>query len=266
MPIHCRRAFIIGLDGAMGSAMRRADTPHLDRLLAEGVVTYTARSVYPSYSYQAWGAMFHGVGPEKHAIDEDHPCADDTPWPSFMKAAREARPEFSCAAFSCWEPINTRLLEAGLDCHRVSLPDPELAEAAADYIRHSPPHLFFMHLDFIDGAGHAHTYGSDAYLAQITATDAHVGQVFDAIRAAGCWDESLVMVLSDHGGVDTDHGGKEPGCMEIIWSCRGPGINQGIELATEVGIADTAPVVMRALGLNAPVGWESSIPPGVFGT
>jgi len=210
--------------------------------------------------------MFHGVGPEKHGIDADHPCADDTPWPSFMKAAQDTHPEWGCAAFSCWEPINTRLLEAGLDCHRVSLPDPELTGAAVEYIRRTPPHLFSMHLDFIDGAGHAHTYGSDAYLEQITTTDALVGQVFGAIRAAGCWEESLVIVLSDHGGVDTGHGGKEPGCMEIIWSCRGPGICRDVELATEVDIADTAPVVMRTLGLDPPAGWESSIPQGIFAT
>lgn len=260
----CKRAFIIGIDGAIGSAVRRASTPRIDDLLGQGVVTYAARSVVPSASYEAWGAMFHGVGPVTHAIDGQHPCADRTPWPSFMMVAKQARPGTTCAAFSCWEPINTHLLESGLECRRVSLPDPELAAAAADYIRGTPPDLFFLHLDFIDGAGHKHGYGSDAYLRQITATDAEVGRVLDAIAEAGVWDESLIVLLSDHGGVGTSHGGDEPDCLEIVWGCRGPGINQGIELGAQVQIAQTAPVVLGALNIETPAGWAASVPQGIF--
>ena len=85
MPTKCKSVFVIGLDGAMGSAMRKAETPHINALLSEGVVTYSAQTVVPSSSFQAWGAMFHSVGPDKHRIDGEHPCAEDVPWPSFMK-------------------------------------------------------------------------------------------------------------------------------------------------------------------------------------
>ncbi|MFC1526747.1 alkaline phosphatase family protein [Candidatus Latescibacterota bacterium] len=260
----CKGVYVIGVDGAMGSAVRRAPTPHLDGLLADGVVTYRGRTVVPSSSYQAWGAMFHGVGPETHLIDGEHPCADDTPWPSFMLVAKRARPELPCASFSCWNPINQHILEPGLECHRVSLPDPELAAAASHYIRTTRPGMLFIHFDFIDGAGHSHSYGSDAYLEQIAATDAEVGRVLGAIRDAGQWDESLIVALSDHGGSGTSHGGDDPGCLEIFWGCRGPGVRQGVELEGVVGIAQTAPTVARALGIVSPKGWEARVPDGVF--
>ena len=32
----CKRAFVIGLDGAMGWTMREASTPHIDTILSEG--------------------------------------------------------------------------------------------------------------------------------------------------------------------------------------------------------------------------------------
>jgi predicted AlkP superfamily pyrophosphatase or phosphodiesterase len=264
MPASCKHVFVIGLDGAMGSAMQKAETPNIDALLAGGVASYSAQTVVPSSSYQAWGAMFHSVGPEKHKIDGEHPCVEDVPWPSYMKAIQQARPALKLASFSCWNPINTNIIERSVNCHRVSLSDPELAVAAADYIRATPPDVFFMQFDFIDGAGHSHGYGTASYLEQLKTTDAQVGQVINAIKASGVFDESLIVVVSDHGGVGKGHGGDHPDCLAIIWGARGPGVRRGAELGSEVSIMDTAPVILHALGLPAPSGWDGKVPEGVF--
>lgn len=258
------RAFIIGLDGAIVWAVRKASTPNMDALLAEGVITYSAETVFPSSSYEAWGSMLHGVGPEKHRMSRDHPCPEDVPWPSFMKVAKEVRPEIKCAAFSCWEPINTRIIERSIGCHCVSLPDPELAPSASKYIHADPPDIFFMQLDYIDAAGHSHGYGSGEYLEQISVTDCLVGVVLDAIRDAGVLDESLIVLLSDHGGEGKGHGGDHPDCMNIFWGCRGNGVRRGVELEHGLNIISTAPVIAHALGLPIPDGWEAKIPHGIF--
>jgi len=144
------------------------------------------------------------------------------------------------------------------------MPDPQLVAAAAGYIRAGPPEIFFLHLDFVDGAGHSHGYGTREYIEQITATDALVGHVLDAIRDAGVFEESLIVLLSDHGGEGTSHGSDHPDCMTIFWGCRGPGVRQGIELNGEVHIMDTAAVVAEAMGLAAPKGWDAKIPEGIF--
>lgn len=259
----CKRVFVIGLDGAMGEAVRKASTPNIDSVIAKGVVTYSAKTEVPSASFEAWGAMFHGVGTDKHQIGGSNPISEDVPWPSFMKVAKQAKPNIKCASFSCWEPINTHIIEPSCDCHCVSMPDPELASAAADYIRNQPPDVYFMQLDFIDAAGHSHGYGTPKYLDQITATDAHAGMVIDALRDAGVFDESLIILLSDHGGEGKSHGSDHPDCTTIFWSCCGPGVARGIELESKVNIMDTAAVVAHALGLSAPDGWDAKIPDGV---
>ena len=97
----CQRAFIIGLDGAMGSAVQNTSTPTVDRIAAAGAVTHAAQSVVPSASFEAWGAMFHGVGPDTHRIDGDHPCVEGVPWPSFMQVLTQQRSGSRCASFSC---------------------------------------------------------------------------------------------------------------------------------------------------------------------
>ena len=263
----CKRVFVIGLDGAIGWAVREAETPHIDALLSEGVVTYSAKTMVPSSSFEAWGAMFHGVGPEKHRLDGNHPISEDALWPSFMKVAKQARPETKCASFSCWAPINTHIIEPSCECHCASMPDPQLVSAAAEYIRAQPPDVYFMQLDFIDAAGHSHGYGSSEYLEQITATDEHVGMVLDAIHDSGVLDESLIISLSDHGGVGKSHGSDHPDCTTIFWGCRGPGVAQGVELEFplhQVNIMDTAAVITHALGLPTPDGWDAKLPNGIF--
>ncbi len=265
MSEQCKRAFIIGLDGARGGAVHQASTPNIDSALSDGAVSYGAKTVMPTSSFPAWGSMFHGVGPEKHRIGGDHPAEEDAPWPSFMKLAREQRPDIKCASFSCWEPINTHVIEPSCGCYLASMPDPELVAAASDYIRTDPPDLYFMQLDFIDGAGHTHGYRSQEYLDQIAETDRHVGVVLDAIRAAGVFDESLIVLLSDHGGEGTSHGSDHPDCITTFWGCRGPGIARGAELNNAIEITDTAAVVARALGLPAPRGWDATVPDGLFG-
>ena len=260
----CRRAFVIGLDGARGEGVREAATPNIDALIADGVVTYSAKTVLPSVSFPAWGSMFHGVGPEKHQLGAERPCPEDTAWPSFIKVAQQQKPGLLCASFSCWDMINKHIIEGSCGCRLASMPDPELAEMAVHYIRNYPPDVFFMQLDFIDHAGHAHGYRTPEYLDQITATDALVGQLADALRETDILDESVVLILSDHGGEGKLHGSDHPDCLNIFWACRGPGIAKGVELDGSVDIMDTAAVVAHALGLEPPDGWDAKVPNGVF--
>jgi arylsulfatase A-like enzyme len=265
MSAHCTRAFIIGLDGAIGWAVAAAATPRLDGIFQRGVVTFMAKTTVPPASFEAWGAMFHGVGPDKHRIDDDHAAAEAGPWPSFIKVANEQRPRMKCASFVGWEPINTLILESSCRCHRVAMPDEELAQAAARYIRAEKPDLFTMQLDSIDHAGHHEVYGSRKYIEQIGIVDGYVGTVVDAIVESGMLEESLIVVCSDHGGVGTHHDGTHLDCTRTFWACRWPGAPERTYFGAErVNIADTAPVVARALGLTAPAGWDGRVPEGVL--
>jgi len=208
-----KKIFIIGLDGAIGWAVQKAVTPNIDKVLAEGAVTYSATTVFPSAIFEAWGAMFHGVGPEKHKLDGSHLCPEDFDFPSFMKVAKEAYPDIKSASFCCWEPININIIEQSINCQMVSMPDPQLAVDAEQYIRK---------------------------------------------------DESLIILLSDHGGVGTSHGSNAPDCMNIFWGCSGPGVKKGIELKEPLNIMDTSAVILYALGLPAPSNWDARIPNGLF--
>lgn len=88
--------------------------------------------------------------------------------------------------------------------------------------------------------------------------------MLDAIEQAGLMDQSLIILLSDHGGVDHGHGSDHLDCTTIFWACCGPQIGTGRALQGPVGIADTAAVVAQALGLEAPEAWNARVPDGLF--
>ena len=269
----CERAFVIGLDGLRGPAIHDVETPHIDAICREGAWSSQAQTVMPSSSYPAWGSLFHGVGPDKHLIGGETPISEDAAWPSFMKVARQAHPDWVMGAFSCWEPINRDIIEDSCGAHCESAGDPELAPAAAAFIREAKPHVFFMQLDYIDGTGHGHGYRSELYHEAIRQSDERVGLIVEAVRDIGALDESLIVVVSDHGGCEIEHEGAihnshgvdHPDAMTIFWSARGPGVAKGAELDGDVTITHTAPVVAHALGLPIPEGWDvQTPPPGVF--
>ena len=258
------RAFVLGIDGAIGECVRQADTPAIDAFIAQGVATFDARSVLPSSSFPAWGSMFHGVGPDKHRLEGDHPIGEGVRWPSFMKLARRRWPEAQLASYSCWGPINSHIIEPSCRARLVSKPDRELVPLAVEYLRSHDPRVFFLHLDDIDHFGHSRGYRSPEYLRQISATDQHLGEILAVIGDRGWLEESLVVILSDHGGEGTGHGGDHPDCLNTFWACRGPGIRRGSLVEDGLSITDTAAVLARGLGLEAPEGWDAAVPSGVF--
>lgn len=80
-------------------------------------------------------------------------------------------------------------------------PDVFTTDAAIAMLQDYDPHLMFVNLGDIDRFGHADLTGTTLRVARRLAladTDAQVGRFLDAVRAAGHWERSLVVVLADH--------------------------------------------------------------------
>ncbi|MBP3966958.1 alkaline phosphatase family protein [Paenibacillus lignilyticus] len=268
-----KRVVIIGWDGA-GNFVQAASTPHLDRLISRGAVSFDAQTASPTISAECWGALMHGVNPDKHGLTnskaEKQLFPGDSPYPSIFRIAREADPSVKLASFSAWQPINYGIIEPNIGVHKVSMPDREIALATADYIsNHSDFKLLYVHLDLPDIAGHKHGYNTPEQLRSIEETDTNTGVILDALEQANALNDSLVIVVSDHGGggeVDTDHGSDHPLDKTIFWAAAGPGIAPGTTITEPIVITDTAAVVAHALGLAAPESWEAKLPQHLFGT
>lgn len=257
---------VIGVDGLSPDGLKRAATPNIDRLIREGAVTWTARAVMPSSSSANWASMIMGAGPEQHGITSNdwQPDKFDLPptakgpgglFPTMFALLREQRPDARIAAFYDWDGFG-RLMEPGIAQIRKHVKGPEAAaRATADWIREHRPHLCFVQLDHVDGAGHKAGWISPEYDRAVELTDRLVGEILAAIDAAGIRDKTVVMITSDHGGIEKKHGGETMAEMEIPLVISGPGVRRGQTISSPVNVYDVAPTVVHLLGLKPHPAW-----------
>ncbi|NEW04761.1 sulfatase-like hydrolase/transferase [Paenibacillus sp. SYP-B3998] len=183
--------------------------------------------------------------------------------------AREAWPTAKLASFTSWSPINHGIVEDGLNIHKESLPDQQLVASIEKYLTDNQDvKLLFMQLDEPDGSGHTHGYGPDSpeYLKAITTCDHLFGRVLESIEKLGLLADSLVILLTDHGGGGADkysHGSDHPMDKQVFWSCVGSSIAAGTEIK-QLSLVDTAAIVAYALGLQAPAVWDAKLPDSLF--
>ena len=98
---------------------------------------------------------------------------------------------------------------------------------------------------------------SGAYDAEVAATDAQVGRLLDFLQLSGRDEDTVVMVVADHGEMLGEHG--EPthgffiyeGAVHVPLIVAGPGV-VARTVAEQVRIVDVMPTALELLGLKVP--------------
>ena len=265
---------VIGVDGA-GSWFKDADTPNFDEIFKNGAITYNALSSKPTISAECWGSMLIGVGPEVHKLTNKRVSVLPYPvWskhPTVFRRIRKAYPKSELGSYCDWNPINKGIVEKGLGVNKQTARDKELTPLVCDYISQKKPDFLFVHFDSVDGAGHSNGYGTENHIKAINAVDKLIGDVYSAVKGAGILDDTLFMVIADHGGTNNEkgqgsHGGWTDEEKYVTFAAVGKDINSG-EMG-EMNIRDLAAIVLYALGVDIPTfnekGWTSQIPKGLF--
>ena len=265
---------VVGVDGA-GAFVRNADTPNFDRIFQNGAVTFDALASKPTISAECWGSMLLGVGPEVHkltnSIVSTTPYPTDSPFPSLFRRIRTAMPEAKLGSFCDWNPITYGIVENNLDVTNATARDEQLTPMICDYIRESKPEFLFVQFDSVDGAGHANGYGTAAHLQRIHEVDMLINRIYEAAAEAVILQDTLFMVIADHGGANTPegkgtHGGWSDAEKYVTFAAAGKTVQQGT--VGTMNIRDLAAIVLYALGLEMPAfaedGWTAQIPAGLF--
>lgn len=265
--IHARRVLIIGVDGMSPDGIAHASTPVMDSLMAHGRYSLSARAVLPTVSSPNWASMINGASPAEHGIRSnawkpgkdrrERHCGGERGerWPTLFGVLRSARPDARIGVFHDWGGFG-RLVEPGACDVLRHVPGAErTARQAAEWWLAERPDLVFVHLDHVDGAGHAHGYGSPAYYAAVEEADRLIGLLVDAVDRSGLAPETLLIVTSDHGGKGHGHGGDSPEERTIPWMAAGSGIVPGQPLPDGMPTYATAATVLFALGVPAPECW-----------
>ena len=261
--------FIIGIDGA-GAAFRICNTPNFDRIFTNNAYRYDAKAETLTISAQNWGSILTGVDHETHGFTNDSTSkserGSDSANNSIFYYARKAYPDALLASYCHWRNINHGIIENDLHVHKVNrLSDAMVTEAIVhDIGRGKIPKLMFVQFDNADHA--AHTYGgfSDKYYEAIEDLDVYLGEIYDAIDAKGLMQNSLFIVVADHGETDGGHGGTTPEESAAFVAVAGHSVNKTV-LAEGVRNRDVSAIALYALGIAQPEHFVSQVPADLFG-
>ena len=266
---------VVGIDGA-GAFVKDANTPNFDRIFSNGVVTYDALSSRPSISAECWGSMLLGVGPEIHkltnGIVSSTPYPIDSPFPSLFRRIKEVYPEAELGSYCDWNPITYGIVENNIGVSHDTANDDELTPIICDYIRNKKPDFLFVQFDSVDGAGHKYGYGTAEHLKRISEVDVLVNDIYSAAVDAGIIDDTLFIVIADHGGTNPgngqggSHGGWTDGEKYVTFAAAGKSVEH--TAIKNMNIRDLAAIVLYAFEIETPEfdenAWTSQIPEGLF--
>ena len=261
--------FIIGVDGA-GAAFSQCYTPNFDRIFADNAFRHDAHTEVVTVSAQNWGSILTGVDYRTHGFTNDSASktqrGSDSPNHSIFYYAREAFPDARLASYCNWSAINHGIIENDLHVQKVNRKSDALVTEAIlhDLRTGRVPKLMFVQFDEVDHAAHSHGGFSYEYYDAVVRADKLIGEIYDTAAALGLMEDSLFLVVADHGETVYGHGGSTPEESSAVLAAAGHSVNRTV-LASSVHNRDAAAIALYALGIKQPKHFVSKVPSGLFG-
>ena len=224
---------IIGVDGMSPDGIQKASTPNMDKLVETGAHSFTAQAVLPTSSSPNWASMIMGVPPEMHGVKSNSWKARDARkkafcgngkgeiWPTIYRVIREQRKDAVIACFHDWlgygRLIESRVCNVKKNC----IGEDRTVNSSIRYIGKKKPLFTFIHLDHVDHAGHQFGHGTTEYYQSVEKADSLIGEVISILKNADIFENTMILVTSDHGGKGKGHGGDTPEERTIPWIISG---------------------------------------------
>jgi len=214
-----RQAIILGIDGLRADALRPELAPFLLQLADSRGVAWTQVDVsngrtQQTFSAPGWITVLTGSWAREHGI-VDNDSRGPVKVPTVFERLQASNADSRSLFITSWKPLYKLLLERSPGGHHAGFlrqDDIAVEQQVLTTWRACQPDLAFIHLDAVDQAGHAHAFdpADPAYAAAVRETDARVRRIWEQALAVpspqGEMPERMVVLVSDHGGVDNHHG------------------------------------------------------------
>jgi arylsulfatase A-like enzyme len=173
-------------------------------------------------------------------------------FPDIFRVVRAGKPQAVTAFFYNWSGFGDLLEKDVIDSCATFLSSFETAKKTSEYILEKKPDFVFIQLDEVNGADHEFGHMSPDYLRKIEEIDTHVQLIVDAVKQAGIAASTLIMIVSDHGGIYYWHGGNayEEVSTPIIYAW--PGVKKDYRIRQQIYKYDVAGDIAFAMGLETP--------------
>ncbi|HEX5153022.1 MAG TPA: alkaline phosphatase family protein [Parafilimonas sp.] len=277
-----QRVVVIGLDGFSAEGFKGSAHPNIDKLFEDGVLSLTTRPVMPSVTLPNWTSHLTGSGPEEHGVTNNDwtlqthelmPVDTDVDgyYPSIFKLLKEKAPNVKTAYYYNWaqliNPINKKYIDEvsfqyndGYDSNY---------NKAYNFIvaNQQQPEFIFLYSVHTDHAGHNYGWMSPQYISAIQSADSAIGVFIDKLKAAKLYSNTYFLLITDHGGIGTGHGGVSMHEMQVPWAITGPSIKTKGLFNFYNSNKNTAVVIAKVFGIKEselPQCWTGILPKEIF--
>ncbi len=272
--------------GFLGS--KRGLTPNLDFLAGQAAVFARAYSQVP-LTTPSHATILTGTYPQfNHVSDLGSPLAKDLPYlPDILRQhgyrtaafvgsqvldpKSAAAPGFDRGFETYDAPFHIR--GPGEDrYHSVERRGMTVVDSALGWLNQHPQGPFFLWLHFYDPHDpydppppFKAQYSASPYDGEIAYVDSAIGKLLTTLRSRGLYDQTLIVVVADHGEAFGEHGEWSHGLFLYDETIHVPlviklpatgSIHSLIE--TRVGLIDIAPTLLQKVGIVAPAAMQGT--------
>lgn len=261
-----KHVVFVGFDGLGGRYVGQAEAPTLKAMMEAGSWTLKGRTILPSGSACNWHSLYTCSASEQHGFDNwntKKPVFDAAMtganglYPDIYSEMRRQRPDAETGYVYEWDGMGF-VVDTNACSYSKYIGEKAGAQVTTDaacaYLRAKKPVFLSVVYDRPDGAGHRHGWGSPEYLADVKMLDGQLAQIVKTLKEIGIYDDTVIVVSSDHGGVKKEHGHRCLECIERTFVVCGPGIKSG-EIPYGGAIYDAGATMAALLGLDFPVCW-----------
>lgn len=227
-----RKVLVIGIDGTRADALQQANTPNIDGLLPNALYTFNTWHAGITVSGPSWSDIMTGVWEDKHGItNNNYTGGNFAQFPYFTTRAKEIKPNLYCAEVIEWAPLINGVTNDSWD-KKILVPDGggiATADSAVAMLANPNLDAMFVYFDAVDLAGHASGFdpANSTYISAIEGVDGHIGTILTALynRPTYAQEDWLILLVTDHGGIGTIHGGCSDTERNIWWIASGSAVN-----------------------------------------
>lgn len=264
-----KHVVMVGVDGWAAHDLESAqDIPNIRALMANGSYTMHKRAVLPSASAINWASIFMGVPTEVHGYTKWNSKVPDIPasyvnnhniFPTIYSIIREQQPEAETGCTFDWDGVKYVIDTLAIN-HWEYIPDSYVdinknCTIAENYIKQYKPFFYTAYFGTLDESGHDHGWYTPEYYATLSEVDMAVGRIIQALKDAGIYDDTIIIVTSDHGGINKGHGGMTLEELETPFIISGKGVKKGYEFTDAMMQYDTPATIAYILGIQPPQPW-----------
>jgi hypothetical protein len=236
-----RKVLIFGLDGFRSDALQLAKTPNMDALIATGVYTYDSWNMGITVSGPSWSTIFTGVWHQKHGVtDNSYAGSNYNQYPYFLTRAKQVKPNLYGVQVVTWSPMSDQVYNDGYDKKLVRPNDFTQWHPAVEAALQDPNiDVMVAYTNYVDGVGHSTGFSpsNSAYIKGIEDIDGWVGAVMADVKKRPTYadEDWLILLVTDHGGLGTSHGGNSDEERHIWWIASGNNVKPKQIFASDPG-------------------------------